>query len=536
LFRTSSFFRLGVIVLSVASRPAWAAEVPGEVLVRFRRDVAPEAERRAVDELGGRQDGGVERLRVRRVRLPPGLSVADAVTRLARRPEVEFAEPNRYAYAVSLAAPNDPYFPDQWALRQIRADRAWSDGLPGARGSRSVVVAILDTGIRTCHPDLQGRLVAAEDWYNAVSPGQSPEDDDPGGHGTFVAGEIAAQTDNGIGIAGLVQDSGVTGGTGMLMPVKVLDSAGRGDQIAIANGILWASSHGAKVINMSISTCDQASGDCGNGNLTMLEALDAAHRAGVIAVAAAGNSSVTNYSYPAAYPNVVGVSATDRFDRLADYSNTGDYVDVAAPGGGATDSQNDAVIGLSASNQSCFDGPLAYQTDVGTSMAAPLVSGLAAILWARFPALDGDAIVGLIERTADQPESAGWNPRYGFGRINVYRALLEQASAPPEAASPAAAAFAVPNPFSPRGDRFTAFVVRPAPGEAVTVEIFDALGRRVWGKSVTAAEAAVTDFYFNSPMRWDGADEHGRPQANGTYLARITLGERRVTKRVVVAQ
>ncbi|MEK7767362.1 MAG: S8 family serine peptidase, partial [bacterium] len=462
------------------------------------------------------------------------LDEAEAVRRLAQRPDVEFAEPNRYLYAA--AVPNDPWYAQQWALQRIQADRAWREDVPGAEGAPTVVVAVLDTGIRTCHPDLQGRLVRPEDWYNAVAPGQPPEDDNPSGHGTFVAGEIAARTDNALGMAGLVWNSGTAGGTGILMPVKVLDGTGKGDAIAIANGILWAASHGAKVINMSISTCDQASGDCGEGNLTELEAVAAAHEAGAILIAAVGNSSVTNYSYPAAYPFVVGVSATDRLDRIAAYSNTGDDVDVAAPGGDVTDDLADALVGLSASNQSCYDVPEAYQSEVGTSMAAPLVSGMAAVLLARFPALDGDQIVGLIERTADQLEGTGWNPRFGFGRVNLYRALQATVTAPPPAAAVADAAYAVPNPFSPRADRFTAFVVRPAAGEAVSVEIFDVLGRRVWTMALTAGEAAAADLYFNSPLRWDGTDERGRPQANGTYLARITLGERHITKRVVLAR
>jgi subtilisin family serine protease len=267
--------------------------------------------------------------------------------------------------------PHDQFWPGQWSPVKTRAPRAWDL----TTGSRGVVVAILDTGIDPTQPDLRGKLVPGYDYVNG-----DPDPSDDNGHGTAVAGIVAADSNNGIGVAGYCWHC-------RLMPVKVLDAAGVGSTSALAQGIVWATDHGAQVINASLgSSTDDA---------TVAAAAQHARLHGVLVVAAAGNNSNSILEYPAALPGVVSVAASDERDQLYDFSNSGSAL--AAPGDNST---------------TAWGG--GYESFLGTSSAAPVVSGIAALGISANPAASPAQV--------EEALKAGAVPVPGvvFGRVDAY--------------------------------------------------------------------------------------------------------------------
>ena len=327
--------------------------------------------------------------------------------------------------AAPLAAHADPASPDplrskQWGLDRIQAEAAW----PMSTGA-GVVIAILDTGVDLTHPDLSSNLLGpGADFVTAncdpagkkCSPAQ-----DRNGHGTHVAGIAAASTNNGIGISGVAPAAGI-------LPVRVLDSNGRGQTQRIAAGIDYAVVAGAQVINLSLSFVS-LEGEVARirGNMRPLyEAVDRAFEAGAVVVVAAGNDSVPLCAEPAAHPRVVCVGATNSNDMRAWYSNgdaTGQRYYVSAPGGeGALSCSADIFSTfLQGAETSCSGGNPGYEATSGTSMAAPHVSGVAALLMAK--GLDNRAAITCITTTATDLGAPGRDPVFGYGRINARRAV-----------------------------------------------------------------------------------------------------------------
>ena len=307
-----------------------------------------------------------------------------------------------WEYLPQPITPNDTHYTTyQWNLPQVRASYAWAV----STGSSDVVVAVLDTGADLTHPDLQGKFVAG---YDFIHNGADPSDDE--GHGTHVAGIVAALTDNSQGVAG------VSWG-GKIMPVKVLDWQGLGVSSQIAQGIIWATDHGARIINMSLG------GE--NGSATLQNAVNYAYSRGALVVAAAGNEYQAGNPviYPAAYPHVLAVAATGNEDEHARYSETGYYVDVAAPGGNPTSSWDSNPNHWIMST--CWRGASygEYAQIAGTSQAAPHVAGLAALVWSVNPTLSNDQVEQIIEETAVDVGTPGRDDVFGYGRIDAYRAL-----------------------------------------------------------------------------------------------------------------
>jgi subtilisin family serine protease len=234
--------------------------------------------------------------------------------------------------------PNDPLWRDSWSLTKVRAPAAWKV----TRGTAEVVVAVLDTGVDASHPDLHGALV--EGW-DAVNEDADPNDDH--GHGTLVAGVVAARSNNGIGGVGACSRCSV-------MPVKVIGPDGRGSSADITEGIIWAADHGASVINLSFVMSGRDAG--------IAAALEYARSKGVLIVAAAGNSGSADVTFPAGEPGVVSVTGTDAADGRYAWANYGSWVMLAAPG--------------------CSPSTKAgggYADFCGTSSAAAFASGVAAL-------------------------------------------------------------------------------------------------------------------------------------------------------------
>jgi serine protease len=262
--------------------------------------------------------------------------------------KTEYIEPN-YIYQ-ALEVPDDPEYPKQWNFRSINVEQAWDE----TKGS-GITVAVIDTGV-TKVPDL--KITKFTEGYDFVNDRTEAVDDN--GHGTHVAGTIAQSTNNGYGVAGIAYEA-------TIMPIKVLSGSGGGTVADIAEAIKFAADRNANVINLSL-------GGMGESNL-LKEAVDYAYHKGVVVIAAAGNSNQNSAAYPARYPHVISVAATDSTGEKAPYSNYGAGVDISAPGGSDTGKILQNTIDPS-TGESVFVG---FQ---GTSMAAPHVAGVAALVQA----------------------------------------------------------------------------------------------------------------------------------------------------------
>lgn len=351
-----------------------------------------------------------------RLRLPPGADLAAAAARLAREPAVAYAEPNRYRHLARV--PNDPAYSQQWGLRNIQAAEAWDITTGGP-----IVVAVLDSGVDGSHPDLAGKLLPG---YNAFDGSGDTRDDN--GHGTAVAGLIAASSDNGQGVAGLCWGC-------RILPVKVVRADGSGDDASVAAGIRWAADNGARVINLSLG---------GPGESQLLrEAVVYAAARGIVLVAASGNERQAGnpVNYPAAYPEVIAVGATGNTDRITGFSNSGEHLDLAAPG-----------VGLWTTLPGGRYGP-----PNGTSFSSPYVAGAAALVLTQRPDLGWADVACILQASADDQGAPGKDAEYGWGRLNAFHAvqlapgysgcpLASEATPQPAPGQPAAAAAFLPVP------------------------------------------------------------------------------------------
>lgn len=308
------------------------------------------------------------------------------------RKYTEYIEPD-YIYS-ALLTPNDPDYDKQWNLRSINMEAAWDE----TKG-KGVTVAVIDTGV-TPVPDLQE--VTLVKGYDFVNDREDAKDDN--GHGTHVAGTIAQATNNGVGVAGIAYEAAI-------MPLKVLSSGGGGTVADIAEAIRFAADEGADVINMSL-------GGGGESHL-MQEAIDYAHRKGVVIVAAAGNANQNAVAYPARYTHVIGVAATDASGVKAAYSNYGAGVDLAAPGGAIVGDNKTGGILQNTINPET--GESVYEYLQGTSMAAPHVAGVAALVKAA-GVKEPDQIEAVLKQSVIPVQDDQQN-HYGAGKLNADAAV-----------------------------------------------------------------------------------------------------------------
>ena len=424
--------------------PAVAAADPGDVIVRFAAHTNGET------RSGVRHAAGVVRERT----LPvsglevvdprPGTSAATAVARLERSPDVLYAERNLPRDAEQVA--NDPLLAQQWGLATVGAPAAWNI----TTGDRAVTVAVVDTGIDLTHPDLSPNL-----WHNPAEALDGRDDDgdgyvddvngwdfvdgdgdpaDANGHGTHVAGTIAAEGNDAVGVSGVSWRAG-------LMALRALDANGRGYTSDLVRAYAYAASHGARIVNASLSGPDYSHSE--------YDAIAAATN--VLFVVAAGNASSdddTKPTYPCAYdlPNVLCVAASGRDDALAPFSNYGiESVDLAAPGVGILSTWLSGT----------------YKTLSGTSMATPHVAGAAALVLAAHPGLTARQLGQTLLSSTD-PIPALQGLVASGGRLDAARALR---TLPPTASAQPAVAGLDP-PASPTDTSATPPSTAPTPAPA----------------------------------------------------------------------
>jgi subtilisin family serine protease len=318
--------------------------------------------------------------------------------------------------------PNDPRLDDQWALAKIGLECAWAS----TKGSPDVTVAVIDSGVDLNHPDLKAAL--RDDGYNAVDENEDPTD--LNGHGTHVSGIIAATIDNNEGIAG------IAGGGTKILPIRVMSADGSGTNRDIIQGIQYAVSKNVQVINMSLGSLLPLDSE------DIVEAIKEAHDAGVLVVVAAGNSFVPlpNFAFGIDQYALV-VAATDPEDRKTDFSNYGKWVAVSAPGQDIVSTMPTYDVFLTSELPPEERFKQNYDAMSGTSQATPIVSGVAALLFARHPDWTADQVKAEIQRTAaniaDQNPTKRFGPityfeasNLGAGRIDACAAVGEPASAP----------------------------------------------------------------------------------------------------------
>jgi type VII secretion-associated serine protease mycosin len=283
---------------------------------------------------------------------------------------------------------SDPLVKQQWAQQDFAFSALW----PCGRGA-GVTVAVVDTGVQADHPDLSGRVLPGTAFLNNGPAQPGAGGTDPNGHGTHVAGIVAAG-ENGVGIVGVAPEA-------TILPVKVLGADGNGLSTDIAQGITWAVDQSAAVINLSLgSDLDSPSIDA---------AVDYATSHGVVVVAAAGNTGNTGNAaqFPAALPSVIAVAAIKPDHAIAPYSTRGNYVDVAAPG----------------SSILSTIPPATWANKSGTSMSSPHVAGLAALIIDARGAITPAAMLNRLTSTATDTGAPGFDPAYGWGLIDPIAAL-----------------------------------------------------------------------------------------------------------------
>lgn len=389
----------GVEEAAVSSGPAGAAGppemIPGQVVVAWAGGV--ESARGRARALQTLSELGAPGMAVGAVLSTGGRPVEDVIAELEADPSIAYAEPN---YRVTLAVDptpqavsvNDPSTSDQYSLDRMRVRDAWAVGTGGRN-----VIAVLDTGVQFTHPDLQGRLATGWDFVN---DDRNATDDN--GHGTWVSGIIAANANDGYGIAGISWSD-------YILPIKIMDRQGTGNTADLASGIRYAADRGASVINMSVGGFPYSQ--------AVQDAVDYAWGKGAVLIGAAGNNGREESFYPASMTNVVSVSATQPQDELSHWSSFGPKVDVSAPGS--------SVLTTNCYTCTYADhdtwGSHVYIS--GTSFATPNVAGVVALIRARFPTDGPQQIVDRLLASVDDAGYPGWDNRYGLGRVNAFRAL-----------------------------------------------------------------------------------------------------------------
>jgi thermitase len=372
------------------STPAPGANQPGttprvRILVQPKNTIAEDQLQNVFASVDAKQEDIIQQINVRILSVPE--TVRDRILdALSHRPDIEFAEPD--SLIAPDLVPNDFNYISEWHLPKIQAPQAWDL----TTGSSSVIIAILDTGVDGTHPDLASKLVPGWNFYDNTS-----DTSDVVGHGTAVAGSAAALSNNSIGVASIAWGC-------KIMPIRVSDSLGYGSILAMAQGLIWAADHGARVANISYKVTTSS---------TVTSAAQYFQSKSGVVTISAGNDGTFDSSPD--NPYVLTVSATDSTDLLASFSCTGANIDLAAPGVGVS-----TIIAGGA-----------YGAGTGTSFSAPVVAGVAALVISMNPGLTGVQVQDILKQTADDLGSAGWDANYGYGRVNAYKAVFLATGTPP---------------------------------------------------------------------------------------------------------
>jgi len=374
--------------------------VPGRLLVKPRAGLNETALQQLFAAYRAQQHAAIEQIDVRILNVKE--AARDHVLQaLQHNPNIEFAQLD---YIVEPEAiPNDPKYSSEWHLPKIQCPQAWDI----TTGSSSVIIAVLDTGVDGTHPELSARCVPGWNFYDNNS-----NTSDVQGHGTLVAGTVAAANNNSTGVASVAWNC-------LIMPIRISSPTGSGSMSLMAKGLTWAADHGARVANISYKVSTDS---------TVATAAQYFQSKGGIVTVSAGNEA--DFITAGDNPYVLTVSATDTIDAMASWSTTGNNVDLSAPGVSILTTVSGGTYGWSG----------------GTSLSAPIVAGVAALVISANPGLTGVQVQDILKQSADDLGAPGWDPSYGWGRVNAYKAVLAATSGtvPPADTTPPTATITTP--------------------------------------------------------------------------------------------
>ncbi|MBS4222817.1 S8 family serine peptidase [Lederbergia citrea] len=443
-----------------------------ELIVKFKSSVTSSQKKKILQNIKGKEVSQLLNGEFSLVSVPDSPKLVTIAEKLLKNKEVEFVEPN---YEITKAyTPSDPGYKSQWHLKKIQAPKAWDI----TKGSSAIKVAVIDTGVQTNHPDLKGKIVSAKNIT-----GGSPQQ-----HGTHVAGTIAASI-NKKGVVGVAPNV-------KIMPINVFygSSAYTDD---IVEGIVYAADKGADVINMSLGSYGYS--------YYMDVATAYAKSKGAIIIAAAGNDDTSMVAYPAGLSSVLAISATNQNDYITSFSNYGSHIALAAPGQGIYST-------VSGSTYAYMDG---------TSMAAPVVSGVAALVLSKNPILSPDQVETILEDSADYVGSYYF---YGYGRVNAHKAL-KQTPIPISNLSLSTTNFTVTGK-SKNNITFTA-----SKGATVSVYVQNSKGK-------TIRKLATTKNWKGGKYStaWDGKQDNGLFVESGSFsiVGKVSNGKKSITKKKTI--
>ena len=399
--------RLSAQSVAIAGSPSNIRR--GHVLVRFKATPGQDVLNQLDTAFGAKVVGRIDKIGVTHLHAPPEAGLA-LLGHLRKRPDVEFAEFDSTVQAIlqpntsapATFQPNDPYYStmyfsshygnvDQWGPPAVSAPAAWEVTL----GDPSIVIGIVDTGVDDSHPDLASKIVGEYSYVGSIHDGF--------GHGTHVAGIAAAATNNVVGVAGMCPNCGI-------LSVKVLNDQGSGYISDVASGVIYAASHGARVISLSLGGSGRSS--------TLQSALAYAVANNALPVCAMGNNgSNSNTPEPGYWHDCLSVIATDQNGAKASFSNYGIKADVAAPGVAILSTMPTYPVTLTTS----YGYRTNYDALSGTSMATPMVSGIAGLVLSENPSLTPTQVAGII--MASSGNGVSWTSNLAFGVVNAYKAV-----------------------------------------------------------------------------------------------------------------
>ena len=394
-FRDALFNRLFPKPPSEASQKK--ESVPGEIVVKFKPAASEKIKQEILNSNGLTQKDNIPEIGAILLKVPE--AARDKVLEaLKKNPNLEYAALNYLAFEASHTpetTSNDPVYYLQWNLKKIGAPAAWDISTGKTAVGNPIVVAVLDTGINdTTNPELIGKTVPGWNFVDGNN-----DTTDPYGHGTKVAGVVAAKTNNSLGVASLARDS-------KIMPLRVIFPNGGVDYFTMGKAIIYAVDNGAKAINISWA------GAAGTSDAPYAQdAINYAFSKDVVIAAASGNFGqlVPYISFPASANNVIAVGSSNADDTMSPSSSYGLGLDVVAPGEG---------IWTTVKDEPFFGGPSG-----GTSFASPHVAALAALIFSANPGLKSSQVVDIIKRTANDLGDTGWDIYHGWGRIDAGAAL-----------------------------------------------------------------------------------------------------------------
>jgi subtilisin family serine protease len=424
----------------------------GRILVAAKPDTSDDALESTLRAHGSQSHGRLRATRVHEVRVPPGQEQR-IVEELRKRPDIEFAEVDELLPPAAIY--NDPYFGSEWHLSTIGAPAAWDQST-----GRNVTIAILDTGVDGTHPDLAAQMVPGWNFY-----ANNSDTRDAFGHGTTVAGAAAAISNNNAGVAS------VAGGA-RIMPVRIADANGNAYASTMAQAITWAADHGARVVSVSFTGAAASS--------AVRSAAQYLRGKGGVLIVAAGNTGTLDRTSPTSDMTVV--AATDQYDRAASFTTYGSFVSIAAPG---VDILTTAVGG-------------AYWNCWGTSLATPIVAGVAALIIAARPDFTAAQIDAALYGSATDLGAAGRDEYFGYGRVNAAAAVASALGAQAADKTPPNVAIAAPLGGTVGGS--VAVTVNASDNVRVT-----RVDLRVNGTTIASDAAEPYQFTWNSASVADGS-------------------------------